>query len=150
MKTQEVETPEISVEQERSIFPSLKERVQAVFFDAMIILFIAFICFSGLDSMGFADSPLKAPLFVLLFVLYNPLMVAFAGGTIGHKMFNMEVKRFENHEKNINILLAIFRFVMKTLLGWLSLLTITSNVEKRAIHDFVGDSVVLKKQKVSA
>ncbi|MEM6343246.1 MAG: RDD family protein [Bacteroidota bacterium] len=149
MKTHEIESNDYYSEQNRSIFPSLKERVQAVLLDGFIILFIAFICFSGLDSLGFADSPLKAPLFILLFVFYDPLMVAFAGGTIGHKMSNLEVKRSENHEKNINLLLAILRFASKTLLGWISLLTITGNVEKRAIHDFVGMSVVLKKQKLA-
>ncbi len=148
METHEIESPEFNLATDQATFSSLKERVQAVFFDGLIILFIAFVCFSGLDSLGFADSPLKAPLFILLFVLYDPLMIAFAGGTIGHKMFNLEVKRSDNHEKNINILLAIFRFAIKTFLGWISLLTITGNAEKRAFHDFAGGSVVLKKRKV--
>lgn len=147
METPEIENIESEELDNRSIYPSLKERVQAVFFDGMIILFIAFISFGALDSLGFADSAIKAPLFILLFVLYDPLMIAFAGGTIGHKMINLEVRQSMDHEKRINIILAIFRFIVKTLLGWISLLTITSNEEKRAIHDFVSNSVVLKKRK---
>lgn len=40
---------------------------------------------------------------------------------------------------------AIIRYIIKISLGWISFLTINSNYEKRAIHDFVAGSVVIKK-----
>jgi hypothetical protein len=34
--------------------------------------------------------------------------------------------------------------VLKTLLGWISFLTITRNTERRAIHDLVSGSVMVR------
>ncbi len=73
-----------------------------------------------------------------------PLMISLPGGTIGHKMVNLTVRKASNHAKKINPLNAFVRFGAKFLMGWLSLLTVTGNSEKRAIHDFMSDSVVMK------
>lgn len=136
--------PEITPEEPQIIYATVKERVQAVAFDAGIIFAGAVMLFSGLDELGMENSELKQPLFITLFVLYDPLMISLTGGTIGHKMVNLTVRKATNHFKKINPLLAFVRFAVKGLLGWMSLLTITGNPEKRAIHDFLSDSVVLK------
>ncbi|MEM7371769.1 MAG: RDD family protein [Bacteroidota bacterium] len=128
-------------------YPSIMERIQAVALDGGLVLIGAFLIFSGLDGLGMENSDLKAPLFILLFVLYDPLMIAFAGGTIGHKMVNLHVKQASDPSRNVNLLLAFLRFALKTVLGWISLLTITTNTERKAIHDFASDSIVLKRKK---
>lgn len=130
---------------EKKLYSSIMERVQAVMLDGVIILVVAFILFAGMDSIGMENSSLKAPLFLLLFLLYDPLMIAFSGGTIGHKMINLTVRKASDPTKKINIALAFLRFLVKSILGWVSLLTITGNAERRAIHDLVSNSVVLKK-----
>lgn len=140
-----METPqEIIPPEPQIIYATIKERVQAVAFDAGIIITAAILLFSGLDEMGMDNSELKKPLFLTLFLLYDPLMISLTGGTIGHKMVNITVRRITNHDKKINPIFAFLRFAVKGVLGWMSLLTITGNPEKRAIHDFLSDSVVLK------
>jgi hypothetical protein len=58
-------------------------------------------------------------------------------------IIGIRVKRVNNPTMNINLPFAIFRFSGKVLMGWISLITVTTNQKKRAIHDFMGDSIVL-------
>ena len=46
--------------------------------------------------------------------------------------------------KNISFPFALVRYLLKMFLGWISLLTITANDKKKAIHDFVAKSVVIE------
>jgi hypothetical protein len=39
--------------------------------------------------------------------------------------------------------MALIRFLVKGLLGWLSFLTVTGSTRKRAIHDLLGGSIVM-------
>jgi uncharacterized RDD family membrane protein YckC len=67
------------------------------------------------------------------------------GCTLGNYLMKIRVKRFADNKRKINLLQAYIRFVVKVLLGWISFLTINSNKERRAIHDFVAGSVMLEK-----
>ncbi len=83
--------------------------------------------------------------FIFIFFLYDPIFTSVFGGTIGHMMFGIRVKREKNQMKNILFPLAIIRFLVKALLGWISLLTISGNKKRKAIHDFLVGSVVVFK-----
>ncbi|MEZ4688256.1 MAG: RDD family protein [Bacteroidia bacterium] len=123
----------------------MKERFQALMIDAVLIFFVEYLAFSGLDNLGMEDSAVKMPLYILLFALYEPLLVTLTGGTVGHHVAKIMVRKASDPEKKLNIVQAVIRFAMKVLLGWVSLLTITANKEKRALHDLVGNAVVLSK-----
>ena len=81
--------------------------------------------------------------FIFIFFLYDPIFTSVFGGTIGHMMFGLRVKRGNNHVKNILFPLAIIRFIVKVSLGWISILTVSGNKEKKAIHDIIVGSVVI-------
>ncbi|MCB0456661.1 MAG: RDD family protein, partial [Flavobacteriaceae bacterium] len=66
------------------------------------------------------------------------------GGTIGHSYSGIGVRRDDDSDKNISLPSAIVRFIIKLLLGWISLLTVTGNEKRKAIHDFIVKSVVLE------
>ncbi len=51
--------------------------------------------------------------FVFIFLLYDPLFTSIFGGTIGHMIIGIRVKRESNIQKNILFPLAILRFIMK-------------------------------------
>jgi len=53
-------------------------------------------------------------------------------------------KKFQEPSKKINIFQAYIRYVTKLLLGFISFLTISTNKERRAIHDMVAFTVMLK------
>lgn len=59
----------------------------------------------------------------------------------------LPVKKESAEDENIHFLAALLRFATKTLLGWISLLTITGNKRKRAMHDMISGSVVVFKTK---
>ncbi len=80
-----------------------------------------------------------------IFLLYDPLFVSSFGGTIGHIIIGLRVKENINEQKNIHFLLAFVRYIIKLLLGWISLLTISKTQKKRAIHDIISGSVVISK-----
>ena len=79
-----------------------------------------------------------------LFILYDPLFISIYGGTIGHSYSNINVKSEKEVTKNISFVMAVIRFLIKTSLGWISLLTVTSNSKKQALHDLVAKSIVLE------
>jgi uncharacterized RDD family membrane protein YckC len=53
------------------------------------------------------------------------------------------VKDHSDTHRRIGVFASFIRYVFKTVLGWLSFLTITANKERRAIHDLISGSVVI-------
>ena len=66
------------------------------------------------------------------------------GSTLGNYLKGIRVRKNSDSTKCINILQAIVRYPVKVLLGWVSFLTINSNSKRRAIHDLVSGSVMIK------
>ena len=71
-------------------------------------------------------------------------MVSFTGGTIGHHIIKIRVQNVDGHY-NINIFLAFFRFILKSVLGVISLVFVLTTRRHQAIHDFLVNSVVVYK-----
>ncbi len=126
-------------------YPGVSTRVKAVVTDSIIlVIFIvgATYLFESFDNVpDFA----RIVAFIFIFLLYDPLLTSTLGGTIGHIIFGIRVKRETNQDKNILFPLAIIRYLVKVLLGWISLLTISGNKKGKAIHDIIVKSVVIYK-----
>ena len=124
-------------------FPDVSERVKAAITDSAIIgLFMigAVYIFSNFDSVpGFV----RILTFIFIFVLYDPIFTSFLGGTIGHILIGIRVKRENDLNRNILFPLAIIRFLVKALLGIVSLLTVSAHDKKKAIHDILVGSIVV-------
>ena len=85
-----------------------------------------------------------------MFLLYEPLFVSLFGASIGHMFLDLRVKKETDNSKNIYFHIAILRFIVKSVLGWVSFFTVNSDDKKRAIHDHLAKSVVLSvKKKIS-
>jgi uncharacterized RDD family membrane protein YckC len=82
--------------------------------------------------------------FVFIFWVYEPVALSLFGGTIGHFANGIRVKRDDDLNRNIAIHVSMLRFLVKVLLGVISLFTVGSNPEGKAIHDIVARSVVVK------
>ncbi len=126
-------------------YPGLLERVKALIADSVcIILFMMTLSYlySSLDNVS--DTVRKIS-FLFVFFLYDPIFTSTFGGTIGHMIIGLRVKKQSEYKQNINLFQAILRYIVKALLGWLSLLTVLSNKEKRAIHDLASGSIILYK-----
>jgi len=122
--------------------PGVFLRAKAAAIDGFILLGMMLL----ISSIGskFPDIPnnVRIGSFVVFALLYDPLMTMTTGQTIGHKIMGIRVVRFSDATKKISFLSAFLRFIIKAILGWLSLLTVGSNKDKRAIHDLFCNSKV--------
>ncbi len=126
-------------------YPHVSDRVKAVVIDSIVLiaeLVAATYIFSLFETVP--DIARKI-VFLFIFLLYDPIFTSLFGGTIGHMIMNIRVKRNRNEQKNILLPFAIIRFVVKAFLGWLSLLTVSGNEKRKAIHDMLAGSVVIYK-----
>lgn len=128
-------------------YPQLMDRVKATFADLFIV--ISFLAIVGylFQTNGMADSSVKKYIIIITVFFYEPLLVSLMGGTLGHIMMQLRVVDEDNPQQKINFFRAFFRFVLKTIMGWISFLTVTSDEKKRAIHDKAVGAVVLLKAK---
>ena len=127
-------------------YPSLSDRFQSTFIDLIFIIIVMFVFASILERFN-EEAPdwVRIVLFFGLWAVYEPLCTTL-GFTIGNYAKGIRVRNFSDPRKKINFLQAFFRYVLKSWLGWLSFLTIHFNNERRAIHDFVAGSVMIRKQ----
>lgn len=132
----------MEVDTHRELYPSLLRRIQSSVIDFLLIL--ALMVAITQIAEQFEDFPvtLKIICFVLI-LLYEPICIT-VGCTLGNWITKIRVKQYEDENRKINFLQALIRYVIKVMLGWLSFITIHFNAEKRAIHDIVIGSVMIK------
>ena len=128
-------------------YPSLLKRIQALFIDFALILIIFLSSSLVIGMIGGTATGVKVGIFVFCVCIYEPMLIAFTGGTLGHRVLGIQVKNYENPDRNISIFSAIVRVIVKGFLGWISFLTISFNSEKRSIHDMLSGSIVILKLK---
>ncbi len=127
-------------------YPLLSDRIQATFIDTIFIIALMFLFSSILENYENTPDWVRMVLFIGIWLVYDPLCTSF-GYTLGNYIKGLRIRQYEATAKRINIFQAVIRYVIKISLGWISFLTINSNKEKRAIHDFATGSVVIKKMK---
>ena len=129
-------------------YPGVFDRIKAIMADSIVIILLMFTA-SYIFSL-FESVPDNARIiaFVFIFILYDPLFTSIFGGTIGHMLIGIRVKRESDEMKNILLPSAILRYIVKACLGWISLITVSFNPKGKAIHDYlVGSIVVYSKSK---
>jgi uncharacterized RDD family membrane protein YckC len=124
-------------------YPELSDRIQATFIDTILIIIMMFVFASVLEGYENVPDWVRIAMFAGLFILYEPLCMTM-GFTLGNYFKGIRVRKHSDTAKRINILQAIIRYPVKVLLGWISFLTIGGNPQKRAIHDLVSGTVMIK------
>ncbi|MEQ8365048.1 MAG: RDD family protein [Cyclobacteriaceae bacterium] len=128
-------------------YPGVLMRVKAVIADSVVLLVFMIGVTFIFNKFENVNDNLRIAAFLFIFVFYDPIFTSLFGGTIGHKMNGICVRRGSNHERNVIFPLTLIRFITKAFLGWISLLTISGNEERKAIHDYLAGSVVLYEKK---
>jgi uncharacterized RDD family membrane protein YckC len=127
---------------ENNVYPEITKRVRAIFLDGFILIglmTLSAIVFSVLDPV-----PNAIPMcLLLLFFLYDPILVSVFGGTIGHICNGMRVKDFNNQLKNLSFTKALWRFLVKSFWGWVTYIPALNGEHGRAIHDKFSGSIVI-------
>ncbi|GAB5473945.1 MAG: hypothetical protein Mars2KO_20440 [Maribacter sp.] len=126
-------------------YAQLPDRVKAAVIDSILLIAAVYLISEIFAQFETVPQFVRITAFVLIFICYDPIFTSVYGGTIGHSYAGISVKKDRNRNKNISFFAALLRFVFKASLGWISLLTVTGNEKKKAIHDLVAGSVVLEK-----
>ncbi|HXL56895.1 MAG TPA: RDD family protein [Chitinophagaceae bacterium] len=124
-------------------YPSLGDRFQSLLIDSIFIIILMFVFAPLLEHFKNPPNRLRVALFFAIWGIYEPLCMTF-GFTLGNYIKKLRVRKFKDISKKINLLQALIRYIIKALLGWLSFLTIRTNNERRAIHDLVSGTVMIK------
>ncbi|MEN8122707.1 MAG: RDD family protein [Bacteroidota bacterium] len=127
-------------------YPGVSKRVRAAVTDSLVLAVLMVLTTYIFSNFENVPDIARISAFVFIFVLYDPILTSSIGGTIGHMIIGIRVKRENNQEKNILFPFAIVRFLAKALLGWISLLTVLNNEKGKAIHDYLVKSIVVYKQ----
>ena len=128
---------------EEYLFPSIFNRVQALFFDlGIVVALVALISLTFLDAYSAPLIGLKILLFFVVLFIYEPFMSA-TGGTIGHRTMGMTIRQFDDPKRKLSIAQAYFRSVVKLALGWISFLSVSFDPFRRAMHDKYSGSIIL-------
>jgi len=129
-------------------YPDLKTRIQSTFIDTVLMIGLMFFAATLLEKINPAqeeeDGVIRGLIFILIWGIYEPVSMTI-GCTLGNYLMKIRVRKFGDNNKRINLLQSYIRFVVKILLGWLSFVTINSNKERRAIHDFAAGTVMIEK-----
>jgi len=127
------------------VLPTIKARYISMLIDVLIIVLISIAITSLFDIIGQVPGFVKGILFVVVVLLYEPILIT-TGSTIGQLFMNLRVRDFNKPDQKLTFHLAILRTLIKILLGWLSFITVTFNINRRAIHDFASGSVMISKR----
>lgn len=131
------------MEKTKKDYPVLLDRFKAVFTDSIILVISMKIITDLFSSFDNVPDISRAIAFIFIFLLYDPIFTSIFGGTIGHRINGIRVKKEADENKNISFPMALVRFITKVSLGWVSLLTVSGNDKKKAIHDILVHSVVI-------
>jgi uncharacterized RDD family membrane protein YckC len=127
------------------VLPTIKARYISMLIDVLIIVLISIALSSLFEIIGQVPGFVKGIIFVVIVLLYEPILVT-SGSTVGQLFMNLRVRDFKHPGQKLTFHLAILRTVVKILLGWLSFVTVTFNVNRRAIHDFASGSIMISKR----
>lgn len=133
----------VSSRSQQPEYPLLIDRVQSTFIDTILIVILMFITASVLERYENVPTWVRIVSFIGIWGVYEPLCTTL-GGTLGNHIKGIRVRHVGKHSKRINFLQALARYILKLALGWISFLTIHSNVQRRAIHDLAVGSVMIK------
>jgi len=125
-------------------YGTLINRVKAAIVDFMVLMGLILAVSTILSKFENVPDFVRVILFILIFILYDPIFTSTIGATIGHLILGLRIRRSNDEDRKIIFPIAIVRFIIKVVLGWISLLTISILKKKKAIHDLVAGSVVLQ------
>lgn len=122
---------------------TLLERTKASLIDVLLIVFLMYSFSIAFEFFDNVPVNFRKWLMIFLFLIYEPLANTIYT-TFGNYIMDIRVRKVSDTAKNLNIFNSFFRYLFKTLFGWFSFITIFFTKDSRAIHDFIGGSVVVK------
>lgn len=127
---------------DQPLYARFSRRLRGMFIDwtlTLIVIFGALMISAALRNDDI--SRVLGVVVVTVLVLYEPVLVSWTGGTIGHRLTNLRVVD-ERHGGNVGLLKAAARVAIKGLLGWYSFIVMAATRRNQALHDLLTRSTV--------
>lgn len=126
--------------------PGLILRIKSTLIDTVVLIALMLLMSALLNSLDIASGLVRGICLVAVW-LYEPLFTS-VNRTLGQRIMGLQVRRQTDIQNGvdprpISFPASLIRFILKVLLGWLSLLTIHSSRLGQAIHDKAADSVMI-------
>lgn len=123
-------------------FPSLLRRIIALVIDVIVMVLVFLSATILFELIGDVSQWFRAAVFIFMWYLYEPVLISY-GCTVGQYFAKIRVRRQAHPEENIWLPYAFLRFSIKSLLGWITFITIPFSARKRAIHDLLSGSIMI-------
>ena len=126
---------------DRSACARFTRRLLAVFLDAIVLMLL--LAGALIVAVAFKSDNIALVLeitLVAVWLLYEPVLVSTAGGTIGHYVYNMRV--VDDRGGNVSFGKAVARMIIKSVLGWYSFVAMALTSRHQAVHDLLTRSTV--------
>jgi uncharacterized RDD family membrane protein YckC len=129
---------------EQVAFVKISRRVKAVLVDGVVLGLFFFATVGVVKLLGIENSDYEAMLIFTVAASFEPFFLAFTGGSVGHHLVGLKVRRAE-YDKKINLFQAYARFFTRAIFGFASLVTILTTKKYQAVHDLLVGSIVVYK-----
>ena len=124
------------------LYARFSRRLRGIVIDWMISMAVLFgAIFIAVTVRNDFFSRMLGFLVIFALLLYEPLLVSFTGGTLGHYFANLRVVD-EGTGGNVSFLKACGRVLIKGLLGWYSFVILAATRRNQAVHDLLTRSTV--------
>lgn len=122
-------------------YARFSRRFKAVLLDWMLAMAVLFGALAVASSMA-SDvlSRVLGVTVVVILLIYEPVLVWRAGGTLGHIWTNLRV--VDDRGGNLSFAKAFARFAVKSILGWYSFVVMAATRRNQAVHDLLTHSTV--------
>jgi uncharacterized RDD family membrane protein YckC len=125
-------------------YPRLLRRIQGAAIDGVIIPVAAILTLITLAYTGVGDGRIKAAIATLVILALEPGAVSFTGGTIGHHIVGIRVRRLGS-DVHLGLVPATFRFLVKVFFGTPAFFIALLTRRRQALHDLAARSIVVYK-----
>ena len=144
--------PDFDPPTDRALYPSVFKRYFGSFIDGLLIFAAATLVASSMSDIGVGTKGTQILVFVFLILFLEPILTS-SLATPGQFLFGYRVRRLNQGthwnirptkiEGKIGIFRALFRYLVKIILGFYSLLTIPASKGYRAVHDKMSGTIVV-------
>lgn len=122
-------------------YPRLLRRLQGVFIDGIVIPIAAVGTLVALTYAG-ADTWVKVLCPLLVVCVLEPLAVSLSGGTVGHHLVGLRVRK-ERADERISVFAAFVRLLVKVLFGLPAFFVAFVTRKRQGLHDLAARSLIV-------
>jgi uncharacterized RDD family membrane protein YckC len=118
--------------------------LRGLFIDGLVVPIAAIATLVALTYAGVESTWIKVACPVLVVLLLEPVAVSMTGGSIGHHLTGIRIRK-EHVDERINVLAATVRFIVKALFGVPAFFVAFVTRKRQGLHDLAAKSLVVHK-----